>query len=148
MKLATFIDFTILGDARGSLISLEQHKNIPFDVKRIYYIFDTKTGVSRGFHAHKHLEQVAICVKGCCSFILDNGEVKEELLLNSPQQGLYIGHNLWREMHNFSEDCVLLVLASDYYDEDDYIRNYDDFLALVNVGINTSLLNITELIIS
>jgi dTDP-4-dehydrorhamnose 3,5-epimerase-like enzyme len=132
MKLAKLIDFDILGDARGSLISLEQYKNIPFDVLRVYYIFDTKKGVSRGFHAHRHLEQVAVCVKGSCRFILDNGEVKEELLLNSPKQGLYIGHNLWREMHDFSENCVLLVLASDYYNESDYIRNYDDFLLLVN----------------
>ena len=132
MKLGKFIDFTILGDTRGSLISLEQHKNIPFDVKRIYYIFDTKADVSRGFHAHKHLEQVAVCVKGSCTFILDNGEVKEKVSLDSPQQGLYIGFNLWREMHDFSEDCVLLVLASDYYNENDYIRNYDGFLALFN----------------
>lgn len=132
IKLAKLIDFDILGDARGSLISLEQYKNIPFDVQRVYYIFDTKEGVSRGFHAHRHLEQVVVCVKGSCRFLLDNGEMKEELLLNSPQQGLYIGHNLWREMHDFSEDCVLLVLASDYYNESDYIRNYDDFLLLVN----------------
>jgi dTDP-4-dehydrorhamnose 3,5-epimerase-like enzyme len=132
MKLANIIDFDILGDARGSLISLEQHKNIPFDVLRVYYIFDTKKGVSRGFHAHRYLEQVVVCVKGSCRFILDNGDMKEELLLHSPKQGLYIGHNLWREMHDFSEDCVLLVLASDYYHEGDYIRDYDDFLALVN----------------
>lgn len=121
-----------MGDSRGSLISLEQHKNIPFDVQRVYYIFDTKKGVSRGFHSHKHLEQVVVCVKGSCRFILDNGEIKEELLLSSPQQGLYIGYNLWREMHDFSDDCVLLVLASDYYNEGDYIRDYDDFLVLVN----------------
>lgn len=132
IKLAKLIDFDILGDARGSLISLEQYKNIPFDVQRVYYIFDTKEGVSRGFHAHRHLEQVVVCVKGRCRFLLDNGEMKEELVLNSPQQGLYIGHNLWREMHDFSEDCVLLILASDYYNEGDYIRDYDDFLALVN----------------
>lgn len=121
-----------MGDSRGRLISLEQHKNIPFDVQRVYYIFDTKKGVSRGFHSHKHLEQVVVCVKGSCRFILDNGEIKEELLLSSPQQGLYIGYNLWREMHDFSDDCVLLVLASDYYNEGDYIRDYDDFLVLVN----------------
>ncbi len=136
MKLAKLIDFNILGDNRGSLISLEQHKNIPFDVQRVYYIFDTKEGVSRGFHAHRHLEQVVVCVKGSCNIILDNGEIKEEILLNSPKKGLYIGNNLWREMHDFSEDCVLLVLASHYYDEDDYIRNYDDFLVLVDSGLD------------
>lgn len=132
MKLAKLINFNVLGDDRGSLVSLEQHKNIPFDIKRVYYIFDTKPKVSRGFHAHRHLEQIVVCVKGSCRFVLDDGEVKEDLLLNSPQQGLYIGHNLWREMHDFSDDCVLLVVASDHYNEDDYIRNYDEFLTLVN----------------
>jgi len=134
MKLAKLIDFHVLGDDRGSLVSLEQHRNIPFDIKRVYYIFDTKPDVSRGFHAHRYLEQIVVCVKGSCRFVLDNGEVKEDLLLNSPQQGLYIGHNLWREMHDFSDDCVLLVLASDHYNEDDYMRNYDEFLTLVTNG--------------
>jgi len=132
MKLAQLINFNILGDDRGSLISLEQHKNIPFDVQRVYYIFDTQKGVSRGFHAHRSLEQVVVCVKGSCRFILDNGEIKEELILNSPKQGLYIGHNVWREMHDFSEDCLLIVLASNHYQEDDYIRNYNDFLLEVS----------------
>ncbi|MBO1255247.1 WxcM-like domain-containing protein [Alteromonas sp. 5E99-2] len=131
MKLAKLIDFEIKGDSRGSLISLEQYKNVPFDVLRIYYIFDTRTGVSRGFHAHRHLEQVAVCVKGRCQFHLDNGKQKEEIALDSPSVGLYIGHNIWREMHDFSDDCVLLVLASDYYHEDDYIRSYDEFLTSV-----------------
>jgi dTDP-4-dehydrorhamnose 3,5-epimerase-like enzyme len=128
MKLVKLIDFNILGDTRGSLISLEQHKNIPFDVRRVYYIFDTKEGVSRGFHAHRHLEQVAVCIKGRCRFVLDDGTSKEEVILKSPQKGLYISHNCWREMYDFSDDCVLLVLASGVYDEKDYIRDYDEFL--------------------
>ena len=131
MKLAKLIDLTILGDDRGSLISLEQHKNIPFNVKRVYYIFDTKKDVSRGFHAHRNLQQLAICVKGQCRFILDNGTDQESIWLKSPTQGLYIGKNIWREMHDFSENCVLLVLASDFYYEQDYIRQYADFLLMV-----------------
>lgn len=128
MKLINTIEFKKLGDDRGSLISLEQHKNIPFEVKRIYYIFGTKEGVSRGFHAHKNLEQVAICVKGSCRFLLDDGKNKEEIILDNPSIGLYIKNIIWREMHDFSEDCVLIVLASDYYDETDYIRDYNLFL--------------------
>ncbi|MEQ5075473.1 FdtA/QdtA family cupin domain-containing protein [Providencia alcalifaciens] len=127
MKLINTIEFKKLGDDRGSLISLEQHKNIPFEVKRIYYIFGTKEGVSRGFHAHKNLEQVAICVKGSCRFLLDDGKNKEEIVLDDPSIGLYISNVTWREMHDFSEDCVLIVLASELYDESDYIRNYQDF---------------------
>ncbi|EKT63108.1 sugar 3,4-ketoisomerase [Providencia alcalifaciens] len=128
MKLINTIEFKKLGDERGSLVSLEQNKNIPFEVKRIYYIFGTKEGVSRGFHAHKNLEQVAICVKGSCRFLLDDGKNKEEIVLDDPSIGLYISNVTWREMHDFSEDCVLVVLASELYDESDYIRDYNVFL--------------------
>ncbi|MEY0151530.1 FdtA/QdtA family cupin domain-containing protein [Providencia rettgeri] len=128
MKLVNTIEFKKLGDDRGSLVSLEQNKNIPFEIKRIYYIFGTKDGVSRGFHAHKNLQQVAICVKGSCRFLLDDGKTKEEIILDKPDTGLHINSFIWREMHDFSEDCVLMVLASELYDEDDYIRDYNDFL--------------------
>ena len=128
MSLIKTIEFDLLGDERGSLISLEENKNIPFDIKRVYYIFGTEQGVARGFHAHKNLQQVAICVKGSCRFILDNGKCRESIVLDSPSVGLYIDNNKWREMHDFSEDCVLMVLASNYYDEADYIRDYDKFL--------------------
>ncbi|EKN4261927.1 sugar 3,4-ketoisomerase [Escherichia coli] len=128
MKLVNTIEFKKLGDDRGSLVSLEQNKNIPFEIKRIYYIFGTKDGVSRGFHAHKNLQQVAICVKGSCRFLLDDGRTKEEIILDKPDTGLHINSFIWREMHDFSEDCVLMVLASELYDEDDYIRDYNDFL--------------------
>ncbi|XKD92759.1 sugar 3,4-ketoisomerase [Morganella morganii] len=128
MSLINLIEFKTLGDDRGSLISLEQNKNIPFEIKRIYYIFGTKENVSRGFHAHRNLQQVAVCLSGSCRFILDDGEKREEIILNSPDKGLYISNYTWREMHDFSPDCVLIVLASDFYLESDYIRNYDDFL--------------------
>ncbi|WP_318837132.1 MULTISPECIES: FdtA/QdtA family cupin domain-containing protein [unclassified Providencia] len=128
MKLVNTIEFKTLGDDRGSLVSLEQNKNIPFEVKRIYYIFGTKEGVSRGFHAHKNLQQVAICVKGSCRFVLDDGHNKDEIILDNPNIGLHISSFMWREMHDFSEDCVLVVLASELYDESDYIRDYQTFL--------------------
>lgn len=132
MSLIKLIDFKNLGDERGSLVALESYKNTPFDIKRVYYIFSTKTDVARGFHAHKELNQVLICVSGQCSVLLDNGKQKERMTLNKPSEGLIVEPEIWHEMHDFSEDCVLLVLASDYYDESDYIRNYDEFLAYVN----------------
>lgn len=122
------INFQTLGDDRGSLIAAEKGYNVPFEIKRVYYIFDTKEGVRRGFHAHINLKQMAICVKGSCTFILDDGNTREDVHLDSPNQGLLIEGLIWREMYNFSPDCVLLVLASEHYDEDDYIRNYDNFL--------------------
>ncbi|WP_272656635.1 MULTISPECIES: FdtA/QdtA family cupin domain-containing protein [unclassified Providencia] len=128
MKLINTIEFKKLGDERGSLVSLEQNKNIPFDVKRVYYIFGTKEGVSRGFHAHKELRQLAVCVRGSCRFIMDDGRNKEELILDTPHKGLLIEPMQWHEMHNFSEDCIIIVLASDYYAESDYIRDYHIFL--------------------
>lgn len=126
------IDFRIMGDDRGSLIALEAHHNIPFGIKRIYYIFGTQAGVSRGFHAHKSLEQVAVCVKGQCRMVLDDGKTQESIWLDSSCQGLHIGRMIWREMHDFSDDCVLMVLANKRYDENDYIRSYNEFKELVN----------------
>ena len=123
-----FIHFKEFSDGRGGLVALEQNHNIPFGIKRIYYIYGTPENTCRGFHAHKALEQVAICVKGACSFVLDNGKEKINCRLDSPTIGLYIGKNIWREMFNFTEDCVLMVLASDFYEEADYIRDYDIFL--------------------
>ena len=126
------VNFKTLGDDRGSLIALEENYNTPFAIKRVYYIFDTKEGVRRGFHAHIDLKQMAICVKGSCIFVLDDGTDKHEVLLDSPNQGVLIEGLIWREMYNFSPDCVLVVLASEHFDESDYIRDYDKFLQEVN----------------
>lgn len=131
MNLIQWVDLKILGDDRGSLIALEAEKTVPFEIKRAYYIFGTQQGVARGFHAHHNLKQVAVCVTGKCRMILDNGVTHEEAWLDSPTKGLLIGDLVWREMHDFSEDCVLLVLASEHYDEADYIRDYDEFLRSV-----------------
>jgi len=122
------IEFTPLGDSRGSLVALEAHRSIPFDIKRVYYIFATKMGVSRGYHAHRNLKQVAVCVTGSCRFILDDGFERQEVVLDSSTKGLLIEGLIWREMHDFTPDCVLMVLASDYYDEDDYVRDYHKFV--------------------
>ena len=131
MSLIKTISFKPLGDQRGSLVALENNKSVPFDIKRVYYIFGTKEGVSRGFHAHRNLKQVAVCVTGSCRFVLDNGKQKEEIILDSPLKGLVIGKMIWHEMYDFSGDCVLLLLASEYYDEADYIRDYQKFLKAV-----------------
>jgi dTDP-4-dehydrorhamnose 3,5-epimerase-like enzyme len=131
MSLIKLIDLQLRGDDRGSLIAVEAGRTIPFEIKRAYYIFGTKEGVSRGFHAHRKLQQIAICVAGKCRMALDNGERKEEVWLDSPATGLVISGMTWREMYDFSPDCVLLVLANEYYEEADYIRNYDDFIGLV-----------------
>jgi len=134
MSLIKTISFNPLGDERGSLVALEGSKSVPFDIKRVYYLFDTKDGVSRGFHAHRNLKQVAVCVTGSCRFILDNGKRREEVVLNKSTTGLLINDLTWREMYDFSPDCVLMVLASEYYDESDYIRDYQEFLQIVNHG--------------
>lgn len=131
MSLIKLIDFIPLGDERGSLVSLEGNKSIPFDIKRVYYIFATQAGVARGFHAHKQLKQVAVCVTGSCRMVLDNGKEQESVWLGSATKGILIEDMVWREMHDFSDDCVLLVLASEHYDESDYIRNYDEFKSAV-----------------
>lgn len=131
MSLVSLIDLPDLGDERGGLIAIESNQGIPFEIKRLYYIFNT-TNQARGFHAHINLKQVAICLKGSCRFILDDGSKKEHVVLNTATKGLLIEGLVWREMHDFSEDCVLLVLASEHYDEADYIRDYDAFLSEVD----------------
>lgn len=115
------------GDSRGQLVALEEGKDIPFSIKRVYYMYDTKNGVHRGFHAHKSLEQILICIHGSCKILLDNGYEKKVIPLEKPYEGLYIANYMWREMYDFSEDAVLMVLASDFYKEEDYIRDYEEF---------------------
>ncbi len=122
------LNFPVHGDHTGSLVALEKGKDFPFAIKRVYYIWGTKQTAIRGKHAHRKLEQVIICTSGSCDFILDNGRKKEVVHLDSPSTGLYIKNNIWREFTNFSKNCVVMVLASEHYDEQDYIRNYKDFL--------------------
>ena len=118
-------------DERGNLVAIESFNGIPFAIKRVYYIYELSSAHPRGFHAHKKLQQFAICIKGNCVIKLDDGCEKSVAFLDTPLKGIMIDKLVWHEMHDFSDDCILMVLASDYYDEDDYIRKYEDFLDLV-----------------
>lgn len=95
-------------------------------------MYDTAQGVTRGYHAHKSLQQILICIHGSCKICLDNGKEKKVVPLEKPYEGLYVSNAMWREMFDFSPDAVLMVLASELYDESDYIRDYDEFLKFVN----------------
>ena len=130
--IVPIINFDIKGDERGSLISLEENKNVPFEIKRVYYIFNTVEGIRRGFHAHKKLKQLLVSVSGSCKILLDDGKSKEEISLDNPNKGLLIESMIWREMFAFSPDCVLMVLADEFYDESDYFRDYQQFLSYLN----------------
>ena len=129
--IPTLINFKPLGDERGSLIAIEAEKSVPFAVRRVYYIFGTKEGVERGFHAHKALNQVAVAVTGSCEMVLDDGESETIVLMDSSEKGVLIEPKVWHFMRNFSPDCVLLVLADQHYDEADYIRDYEQFIEWV-----------------
>lgn len=122
------VDFSLIGDNRGFLVPFEKEQNVPFDIKRFYYIYGSASDQRRGFHAHKQLKQLLIAISGsvriCCEW---NGK-KENFILNSPNKGLIIEGMVWHIMDEFSKDCVLAVLASDYYDESDYVRDYNEFL--------------------
>ncbi|HDR2631849.1 TPA: FdtA/QdtA family cupin domain-containing protein, partial [Enterobacter asburiae] len=115
------------GDERGLLVAIEENRHIPFNIKRVYYMYDTQEKVRRGYHAHKKTTQVAIVLKGSCKFLFDDGYTKQDISLDNPAIGLLIEPLMWHEMYDFSDDCILMVLADDFYDESDYIRNYDDF---------------------
>lgn len=115
-------------DERGGLVAIEGQKDVPFDIARVYYIFENTGSEPRGFHAHKNLQQLMICVSGQCDVMLDDGVSKTTYKLTSPDEGILISKPTWREMHNFSKDCVLIVLASDVYKADDYIHEYQEFL--------------------
>lgn len=122
------IKFKEIRDKYGHLTPIEEKIDIPFEIKRVYYISKVGEGIERGFHSHRKLHQVLICLNGSVKIRLKNPEYQEVVELNDPTLGLYIGPYVWHEMYDFSEGSILLVLASDYYDEDDYIRNYDFYL--------------------
>lgn len=129
LKTASYelLDLNFYGDARGSLVSFEKGKNIPFDIKRTFYIFDTKGDVSRGCHANKHSKFLLVVINGSCRVKIDDGQKTDDVLLNNPHKALFLNNMVWKEMYEFSHNAVLLVLASEYYDEGEYIRNYDQF---------------------
>ena len=123
-------EFKVRGDERGKLIALEENKEIPFDIKRIFYIYNT-TDLPRGQHAHYETKQYLIALNGSCKVTLDNGKEKVTFLLNDKNKGLFQDKLVWGTMHDFSDDCILLVLANDIYKADDYITTYDKFLEVV-----------------
>ena len=125
-------EFKVLGDHRGQLVALEANRQIPFDVKRVFYIYGTQEGVPRGNHSHYKTKQFLVAVNGSCKVTLDNGKEKETFDLNKPNLGLFQDALIWGTMHDFSSDCVLMVLADEYYDASDYITDYDKFLEVIS----------------
>ncbi|MFX3632166.1 MAG: FdtA/QdtA family cupin domain-containing protein [Candidatus Pristimantibacillus sp.] len=125
--LSKVIETKELGDERGLLSVIEENLTIPFEIKRVFYIYGTKSDVRRGYHGHYKTRQALVAIAGSCKVYLDNLQRKEEVLLDSPNKILILEPNDWHEMHDFSSDCVLLVLASHYYDPADYIRDYQSF---------------------
>ena len=126
MELVTY-DFEVRGDERGSLIAIEEQRDIPFPIRRLYYIYGTQPGVIRGLHAHRQLQQVMVCLYGSCKLQLDDGRDQIVFAMESNARGVLIDRMVWHQMYDFSPDSVLLVLADDYYDEGDYIRDYQEF---------------------
>jgi dTDP-4-dehydrorhamnose 3,5-epimerase-like enzyme len=118
-----------IGDRRGHISVVENNKEVPFEVKRIYYLYDVPSGEERGGHAHKDLKQLIIAVSGSFDVIVGDGKTEKTFSLNRPNKGLYFTSGLWRKINNFSSGAICLVLASHEYDEKDYIRNYNEFLS-------------------
>ncbi len=122
------IDIPIAHDQRGNLSVVEGGQLIPFDIKRLYYLYDVPGGATRGGHAHRELRQLIIAASGSFDVILDNGKTRQKFSLNRSYKGLYIPTMTWREIENFSSGAVCMVLASEHYNESDYIYEYEDFL--------------------
>lgn len=122
----------IIDPTRGNLTVAEQRKDIPFDIKRVYWTYDVPSGECRGGHAHKQLYQLLVAMSGSFKVVIDNGKESREVLLNHPWEGLLITPGIWRTLEDFSSGAVCMVLASELYDENDYIREYDDFVAWAN----------------
>lgn len=131
MERARIIELPKIHDPRGNLTFVEGGRHIPFEIKRVYYLYDVPGGESRAGHAHKTLEQVLIAMSGSFDVTLDDGTVRRKFYLNRSYIGLYIPNLLWREIDNFSSGAVCMVLASAYYDEGDYFRKYEDFLCSI-----------------
>jgi len=128
INLCTVIDLPIIHDPRGNLTFIEGYGHIPFDIKRVYYLYDVPGGAERGGHAHKELHQLIIAMSGSFDVVLDDGNEKKRVHLNRSYFGLYICPMIWRELDNFSSGSVCMVLASRKYDESDYFRNYGEFI--------------------
>lgn len=138
MKKSTVYDCTMVeldkhhSDRKGNISVVRNSKTIPFGIKRTYYLYDVPGGESRGGHAHRELSQLIVAASGSFTVTLDDGNVKRTFVLNRPYQGLYVVPGIWRTLDDFSSGAVCLVLASQGYDEGDYIRNYNDFIEYKN----------------
>ena len=133
IQLAQMLEFSQRGDERGYLVVVEGHQDIPFDIKRIFYIYGSDKEVVRGQHANRKSEFVLINVAGTSKVKVKDGKGNEAVYsLNRPHTGIYLPRLVWKDMYDFSEDSVLLVLASEHYDPEEYIRNYDEFVQIVN----------------
>jgi dTDP-4-dehydrorhamnose 3,5-epimerase-like enzyme len=122
------IKFKKISDNYGSLVPVEADADVPFNIKRVYYIFGVEKEVRRGFHSHSRLHQVLICLNGSIKILLKTPDEQKIIELNDESEGLYIGPMIWREMYDFSEGSTLLVLANEHYDEKEYIRKYDNYV--------------------
>jgi len=131
VKNVRLINLPLVRDMRGSLSVAEIEKGLPFLPKRCFWIFDVPGKDVRGEHAHRTLEQFLVCVKGSCAVVVDDGQNRLEVVLDQPNRGLYIPPLVWGIQYKFTEDCVLIVFASDGYCNEEYIRDYDEFIALV-----------------
>lgn len=121
------VNFPQVTDARGNLSVIEENRHIPFLIKRVYFLYDVPSGATRGGHAHRNLSEIIIALSGSFDVVLDDGKEKKVVFLNRPHYGLYISPGVWREIENFSSNSVALALASDFYNESDYIRDYEVF---------------------
>jgi dTDP-4-dehydrorhamnose 3,5-epimerase-like enzyme len=128
------IELPIISDPRGNLSFIEGGRHVPFDIKRIYYLYDVPGGATRAGHAHKTLHQVLVAMSGSFNVTLDDGRERKEFRLNRSYYGLYIYPMVWREIDNFSSGSVCMALASDFYEEADYYRDYEEFLRVVREG--------------
>ena len=128
LEKCKLIDLPIIHEPRGNLSCIEGMRHVPFEIKRVYYLYDVPGGAERGGHAHKGLHQLIIAMSGSFDVILDDGTQKKRFHLNRSYHGLYICPMIWRELDNFSSGSVCLVLASNLYDESDYYRDYQDYL--------------------
>lgn len=133
IELCKIIDLPKIHDPRGNLTFIEGNRHIPFDIQRVYYLYDVPGGAERGGHAHKGLHELIIAMSGSFDVILDDGKQKQRIHLNRSYNGLYICPMIWRELDNFSSGSVCMVLASNHYDEEDYYRDYSEYLAAQGV---------------
>lgn len=128
------VNFPKVTDVRGNLSFIEQNNQVPFEIRRVYYLYDVPVGATRGGHAHRGLHQVIIALSGSFDVVLDDGFKKRTFFLNRPHYGLYVPPRIWRELEDFSSNSVALSIVSEVYDESDYVRDYDTFKSLVNDG--------------